>query len=396
MAKTKGIFKRGRIYWITYTGVDGRQKWESTGSALKADAEYLLACRKKAVAEGTAPAASPKRLRTFTFAELAERYLPFVQTQRAYTSKKVFVDALSREFGAVKLCNFTLAMLEGYQSRRLSEPRPPVKEGGEPRPPVKPACVNRHLATLKHMFTKAVDWEMVSEDVAKRVRKVKLSPENNRRLRYLSAEECNHLLAVCDKHLKPIVTLALNTGCRRGEILGLKWENVDMKHGFIHLTETKSGKRREIPMNGTVLETLRGIVRRLDVPWVFVSTVTPKRKSLPKPGGSTLEQSTTPHREKEPAGRYQDIKRSFATACRKAGIRDFHFHDLRHTFASQLVMAGVDITTVSRLLGHASLTMTLRYSHLAPDHLKSAVDVLSRLHDSLHDNGGSKTKKGPR
>lgn len=396
MAKAKGIFKRGRIYWITYTGVDGRQKWESTGSTLKADAEYLLACRKKAVAEGTAPAVTSKRLRSYTFAELAERYLPFVQTQRGYTSKKVFVDALTREFGAVKLCNFTLAMVEAYQARRLSEPRPPLKEGGEPRPPVKPACVNRHLAALKHMFTKAVDWEMVSEDAAKRVKKVKLSPENNRRLRYLSTEECSRLLAACDKHLKPIVVFALNTGCRRGEILGLKWENVDMKHGFIHLTETKSGKRREIPMNGTVLETLRGIVRRLDMPWVFVKSEASKRKPAPELASPAPEHLSTVHQKKETVGRYQDIKRSFATACRKAGIRDFHFHDLRHTFASQLVMAGVDITTVSRLLGHASLTMTLRYSHLAPDHLKNAVDVLSRLHDSSHDNGHSKTKKGSR
>lgn len=89
---------------------------------------------------------------------------------------------------------------------------------------------------------------------------------------------------------------------------------------------------------------------------------------------------------KRPAsGRYCDVKKSFATACRRAGIKDFHFHDLRHTFASQLVMNGVDITTVSKLLGHSTLTMTLRYAHLAPNHLKNAVDVLSRL-NSLHDN----------
>ena len=74
--------------------------------------------------------------------------------------------------------------------------------------------------------------------------------------------------------------------------------------------------------------------------------------------------------------RYQDIKRSYATACRKAKIMDFHFHDLRLTFASHLVMSGVDITTVSRLLGHKSLKMTLRYSHLAPAHMLNAVDIL--------------------
>jgi site-specific recombinase XerD len=82
--------------------------------------------------------------------------------------------------------------------------------------------------------------------------------------------------------------------------------------------------------------------------------------------------------------RYYDLKRSFGTACETAGISDFHFHDLRHTFASQLVMNGVDITTVSRLLGHANLTMTLRYAHLAPNHLQNAVDVLSKL-SSAHE-----------
>jgi len=211
---------------------------------------------------------------------------------------------------------------------------------------------------------------LISEDVAKRICKVKMKPENNRRLRYLSIEESAALLNACDNHLKPIVAFALNTGCLRGEILGLTWERVDLKHGFILLDDTKSGKRREIPINATVHSVLQGIIRRLDSAFVFVNPSTNGKGKLRN------------------GGRYLDLKKSFASACRKAGIKDFHFHDLRHTFASQLVMNGVDITTVSKLLGHATLTMTLRYAHLAPDHLKSAVDVLSRissLHDNLHD-----------
>jgi len=96
--------------------------------------------------------------------------------------------------------------------------------------------------------------------------------------------------------------------------------------------------------------------------------------------------STTGKGNLRNGGRCLDLKRSFASACRKVGIKDFHFHDLRHTFASQIVMNGVDITTVSKLLGHATLTMTLRYTHLAPAHLKSAVDVLSRI-SSLQTKG---------
>jgi len=339
MRKTKGIFKRGRIYWITYTGIDNLQKWESSKSAEKKDAEYLLACRRKESVEGTTVTVS-KRNQNYTFSDLADRYCPFVLNQRSYKTKKNFVDNLKKEFGSVRLQNISLSLLEAYQARRLAEGR-------------KPATVNRYLATIKHMFAKAADWEMISEDTLKRVRRVKLFQENNRRLRYLSFDESNRLVDSAEPHLKPILITALNTGMRRGEILGLRWDQVDLRHGFILLDITKSGNRREIPINQTLMETFRAmhIIRKIDVDFVFTDAVSQKP--------------------------FKSVKRAFSTACRRAGILDFKFHDQRHTFASQLVMNGVDITTVSKLLGHASLTMTLRYSHLASSHLKKAVEVLS-------------------
>lgn len=370
--KTKGIYRRGRIYWVTYMGLDGKQKYESTGSDLKADAELFLAQRRLDVDQGK-ETVTRRRDRKHTFSDLAEKYLPFVLNQKAYDIKKLYVAALVKEFGAVKLCNITLSAVEGWQSRLLSSERPPVKEGGEKRSPLKPASVNKYIGTFKHMFTKAVDWDMMPEEEAKRVQRVKVIPENNRRLRYLSFEESAELLNACDKHLKPIVAFALNTGCRRGEILGLTWDRVDLKHGFILLDDTKSGKRREIPINKTVKTLLKEIVRRLDSNYVFVNPDTVKERPPVKAGGAIRPAS----------GRYYSVKRSFAAACRKAKITDLHFHDLRHTFASQLVMNGVDIVTVSKLLGHANLTMTLRYAHLAPDHLKSAVDVLCNLSSNL-------------
>ena len=126
---------------------------------------------------------------------------------------------------------------------------------------------------------------------------------------------------------------------------------MDLKHGVILLDKTRNGERREIPINDTLRGVVHGTTRRLDVPHVFYDSGKGRA--------------------------YQNVKRSFKTALKKAGIRDFNFHDLRHTFASQLVMAGVDITTVSKLLGHKSLTMTLRYSHLAPNHLQNAVNMLN-------------------
>jgi integrase len=125
---------------------------------------------------------------------------------------------------------------------------------------------------------------------------------------------------------------------------------VDLRHGFLLLDRTKNGERREVPINATLRAALQGLTRRLDVPYVFHDPLTGRR--------------------------YRDVKRSFRSACRRAGIKDFRLHDCRHTFASHLVMAGADLTTVKELLGHKTLAMTLRYSHLTSSHKMRAVDLL--------------------
>ena len=210
---------------------------------------------------------------------------------------------------------------------------------------LKNSSCNKVMTVLKHMFAKAVEWEMVEAETLKRIRKVKLLPDDSKRLRYLSKDECQALVSACDVHLKPIVVTALNTGMRRGEILKLKWENVDLRHGFILLENqmTKNGERREIPINDTLRGVLQALTRRLDVPYLFFDKTTGKA--------------------------FQDVKRSFGTALKNVeilkcpdcnfqnarvkskeeaghcpacgvkvavikGIQDFHFHDLRHTFAS--------------------------------------------------------------
>lgn len=372
MAKHKGIFQRGDIYWIRYTGIDGKQVRESTKSSKLKDAQDLLKLRQADIVKGEQP--DVIKIKNYTFRELAEKYLEFCANQRDYRVKSLRIRQLVSEFGNLPLKNFTLQLIENYQSRKLADFRPPLKGSKIPRPPLELATVNRRLACVKHMFTKASDWNMVNETACKQVHKVKLGRENNRRDKFLSAEEIKALLFACDdqkytkagnvikmkqNHLKPIIIFALNTGCRKEEILSLKWEQVDLKHGFINLLRTKNGEGRKIPINETLRETLQGLVRRLDTPWVFYEVVIDKNTN------------------KEVAKRFADVKRSFTTACKKAGIGEFVFHSLRHTFASHLVMAGVDLTTVSRLMGHKSLTMTLRYSHLAPNHLTAAVNALT-------------------
>lgn len=367
-----GIYKRGKVWWIRYTGLDGKQKRESSNSEEHKAAVSLLADRQKTISGGKEP--EIKKIPNYTFRELAAKYQAWIEgRQNSAKIKGYIIGQLLAVFGDIQLKRFNTAMADQLQTDLISKK-------------YKPSSNNKVLNILKHMFSKAVEWDMVDEDILKRIRKVKPLRDDGKRLRYLSKEESQVLISACDPHLKPVVIAALNTGMRRGEILGLKWdEHIDLRHGFILLNKTKNGERREIPINKTLRTVLQGLTRRLDVPYVFFDSIN--------------------------GNPYQNLKRSFKTALKKVeiqkcpdcnyqkprlkskeeaekchqcnvkmvvfkGVDDFHFHDLRHTFASHLVMAGVDITTVSKLLGHKSLTMTLRYSHLAPSHMVKAVDIL--------------------
>ncbi len=335
-ARVKGIYKRGRVFWIRYAGLDGKIVFESSGSEKLKDAETLLHKRKTSIDEGKQP--EIKKIANYTFNELAEKYSAWIDgRQRSAKIKGYIISGLLARYGTLPLRRFNTALVEQLQTDNINRG-------------LKAASNNKVLNILKHMFTKAVDWDMVESEALKRIRKVKLLQDDSRRLRYLSKEESQALINSSESHLKPIVITALNSGMRKGEILSLRWDNVDLKHGFILLDRTKNGERREIPINSTLKQTLQGLTRRLDIPYVFFD------KDTGKP--------------------YRDNKRSFHTALRRAAIKDFHFHDLRHTFASHLVMAGVDLTTVKELLGHKTLSMTLRYAHLAPAHKVKAVDIL--------------------
>lgn len=364
MARTKlqGITKRkgSRFYWIAYQDLYGKTVRKSSGTSNYKEAVAILSKHRHMVLEGKEP--EVKKVKNYSFRQLAEDYIVWIERQKDFVNKARKVKQLVERFGDVPLRRFDTRIVETFQSERIKQNKN------------KPATVNRLVATLKHMFTKAEEWEMVEEAVLKKVRKAKLLPENNRRLRYLAEEEAERLLQSCEPHLRPVVQVALNTGMRKQEILQLEWEkNIDLKNGFILLSDTKNGERREIPINDAVRSALEKQVRRLDVPWVFYNP--------------------------ETGGKWCDLKRSFYAALRRTGIKDFRFHDLRHTFASHLVMAGVDITTVKELLGHKTLSMTLRYAHLAPSHKVAAVDLLGqRLKGGstshlLHTSGGTNKKR---
>ena len=138
---------------------------------------------------------------------------------------------------------------------------------------------------------------------------------------------------------------------RRGEIFSLKWNDIDLRQGIITIRESKSGESRRISVNDDVMNMLSNVKKNSDT-YVF-----PGKKGK----------------------RIDNIASAFQASRDKAGLKDFRFHDLRHTFASHLVMNGVDLTTVKELMGHKDIKMTLRYSHLAPEHTKSAVNKIGKI-----------------
>jgi integrase len=260
-------------------------------------------------------------------------------------STKHNIKWLKQFFSGKCLHEITPMLVEKFKAERAKQLK---SARGERTKQIKPATVNRSLTCLKSIFNRAISWGKFSGENP--VAKVKFFKENNARLRYLEKDEIERLIANCSPKLKPIVIVALDTGMRKGEMLNLKWHDIDFRHSIIYLNKTKNGERREVPMNGFVSKALIAVRKNPPSEYIF------------------------PHHGDKPS----DLRKSFFTACKKSGIVNFRFHDLRHTFASQLVMSGVDLNTVRELLGHKSLEMTLRYSHLSQDHKKRAVDVLGQ------------------
>lgn len=216
------------------------------------------------------------------------------------------------------------------------------------------ATLNREVATLRHSLNVAVARRVLSSNpMTSQGERVKLLKENNQRVRFLTEDEEQKLLQNCNDWIKPLVITALHTGGRASELLNLTWAAISKGTITFKACYSKTDETRTVPLSKTLTEVLKQVKVSQDPPseYVFCS------------------RAGTP---------YKSYRTGFETACRKAGVSDFHFHDLRHTFASKLIMRGVDLVTVKELLGHKNITMTLRYSHLSQEHKKKAVSVLDQ------------------
>ena len=247
--------------------------------------------------------------------------------------------------------------------------------------------INRDISSIKAAFNRAVDWELIGTNPLAKVKKSRT--DDCLKVRFLSDDEETRLRAALDDreerrraerdsanrwrsergyvllsslrqlaftdHVKPLVLLSINTGCRRGELFDLTWENVNLDRRILTVTgaTAKSRRTRHIPLNREATAVLLGWRAQAETTegLVFVN---------------------------EAGQRFDRVNFSWRRLLKDAGITGFRWHDMRHHFASRLVMGGVDLNTVRELLGHSDYAMTLRYAHLAPEHKLKAVEVLDR------------------
>jgi integrase len=272
------------------------------------------------------------------------------QNKRSWTRDETSLDHLKEFFKGKYLSEITADQIEKYKAKRRADPARPEAEEKPGKDPklISPSTINRELTCLKTCLNRAIDWEKLDRNPAARVKKFR---EPNAKERILTIDEMRRLLAEASERIRPALIIALNTGMRRNEILGLRWKDVDFVKGFIHIADSKSGRSRDIPMNGPVFETLHAMDRQQE--FVFENPET-KAQVL-------------------------DVKTAFKGACRRAEINAVRFHDLRHTAASRMVEAGIDLVTVSKILGHSSIQMTMRYAHPTPENMRLAVRKLGEV-----------------
>ncbi|MBP8131997.1 MAG: site-specific integrase [Candidatus Hydrogenedentes bacterium] len=365
-----------RHYFVRYRLPNGQQTRMKLGSAAVLTPTQAREMAKQALAEvarGEDPAAGRKHSRGHSLRSfLEEVYLPWVHVNRK--SGKMMVQALLAGFPELldkKLADINVWLVEKWRHKRLEEG-------------LKPATTNRLIAYLKSALSRAVEWNLLDETPLRRVKSLR---EDNSRVRFLDPDERQRLLQALDRrdeqlkeerdnhnawrrergypetpdlrgnafadYLKPMVLLSLNTGLRRGELFSLEWSdiNLDGKRLTVRAAATKGGKTRHIPLNQTALDVLRRWHAQSD--------------------GEGLV-----FRNPRTDGRFTHIYTAWENLLNEAEINNFHWHDMRHDFASNLVMAGVDLYVVKELLGHSSITMTERYSHLAPAVMAAAVAKL--------------------
>lgn len=252
----------------------------------------------------------------------------------------------SAQLGHRQLVDVTSKEIADCRDKLLKEP----SYRGSQRAP---ATVVRYLSSLSSVLETAIkEWHWIEKNPVKLIRKPTVS---NARTRFLSEDECKKLLACCKESRNPylysIVVIALTTGMRRGEILGIRWHDIDFEKKLVVLPKTKNGSIRYVPMVGVTYQIFKGLY-----------------------DAETIIDSSFHIFPSLNLQRYLDIRSAWLFALKRASITNFKFHDLRHSCASFLAMSGASQRDIAEILGHRDLRMTHRYSHLTQNHLAETLE----------------------
>jgi len=292
-----------------------------------------------------------------TFDDLADEYEPRAK-------EKTHLDFWRGVFGPDTLDAITPARIAKERDKLLTEDThlfatPPTgdkdKDAKRPRSKRSGPTVNRRLAALSACLSHAVkELQWLERNPCFRITK---SPENKGRVRFLSDDERTRLLAMCKPHadLYLAVVLSLTTGARQGEIMSLRWGQIDFARQVITLHETKNGESRALGLVGEAFALLHERAK--------VRSLTDDRIFPPKPYAKKAQ--------------CLDLTVPWNKARKAAGLTDFHWHDLRHTAASYLAMSGVSLLEIAKVLGHRTLQMVARYSHLSDEHIVATGEKLA-------------------
>ena len=335
------LYRRNGFWYIDY--YDGPKRVREKIGTNKQDAELVLGKRLLDIKLGIKTPDTPPRIR---IDKLIEEYGPQAGRLKSTSTVKYCLTVIEEFFKKRFIDEITekdVAAFVGWREKK-------VTRWGKPRAG---GTINREVTALRSLLSFAVKKKYLSANPASRPHHF----EGNRRLRFLAVEEAARLLDLAKRRrstiIYPLILLALDTGMRRGEILALRWDELDFVNGLIWVRRSKNGEPRHIPMTARVHAALKKYPRRVGHSLVFVGRSETGRVS-------------------------NGIREVFVDLLDEAGIKDFTFHDLRHTFASHMVMAGVSLYDVAKLLGHKDVKMTMRYAHLSPEYLAGTVDVLAQ------------------
>lgn len=331
----KSYFQRyhdpnGRQRQVTIAGYSDAKFEDARKAAQRIRSEAVL---------GGDPAAKKEKVKAvFLYRELAEMHLAHAASHhRSDGSQRILKNHVIPRFGKLRLDEIKQQDI----TRWLAEKR----QGG-----MAPASIAKIRTTLSKSFELARQWELFDGNPTRHCPK---EAYNNARERYLTSDEANALRLACEcstnPRLAPIVGLLLLTGARKSELLKAKWSDIDLEKRTWTLNMTKNGRGRHVPLSQAAMDIIGQLPRYDGCPWLLANPLT----MLP----------------------FTDIKRSFMEARKKAGLDDVHIHDLRHSYASALVNAGVDLYQIGTLLGHRNVASTQRYAHVDSSTLMAAAEA---------------------